>query len=149
MEFLLLQEVRWRGKGSKIIEIDNSDKFEFHWSGFKRKREAGVGILIRMSNDIEITDPDFTEPRVMGMNLKLNGFNLRVVNAYAPIDCDETPEQKRKFYNDLTRACSTNHKHQKLLVAGDFNATTDVARYKCNCDGIKAVPDTNFNDNGQ
>ena len=114
MEFLLLQEVRQRDKGSKIIEIDNGDKFEFHWSGFKHKREAGVGILIRMSNDIKINDPEFTELRVMGMNLKVNGFNLRVVNAYAPTNCDKTPDQKRKFYNDLTKACSTNCKNQKL-----------------------------------
>jgi len=73
MKFLLLQEVRWRGIGSKLIEIDNGDKFEFHWSGYKRKREAGVRILIRIRNDIEINDPDFNEPRVMG---KVNGFNL-------------------------------------------------------------------------
>ena len=85
----------------------------------------------------------------MGMNLSVNGFNLRVVNAYAPTDCDGTPDQKRKFYNDLTKAFSTNCKNQKLLVAGDFNATADVARYKCNFNGIKVVPDTNFNDNGQ
>ena len=146
MEFLLLQEVRWRGIGSKIIEIDNGDKFEFHWSGFKRKREAGVGILIRVCNEIEINDPAFTEP--MGMNLRVNGFNLRVVNAYSPTDCDGTPEQKRKFYSDLTKACLTNCKHQKLLVAGDFNATTDVARYKSNFDGKKPILDERFNDNG-
>lgn len=149
MEFLLLQEVRYRGIGSKLIEIDTGEKFEYHWSGYKRKREAGVGILIRVDKDIEINDPDFNEPRVMGINLKVHGFNLRIVNAYSPTDCDGTVEQKRKFYSDLNKACQTNNKHQKLLVAGDFNATTEVARYKSNFDGRKPIADKNFNDNGQ
>jgi len=83
----------------------------------------------------------------MGLNLKVNGFNLRVVNAYSPTDCDGTPEQK--FYLDLTKACQTNDKHQKLLVSGDFNATTDVVRRKSNFDGIKSITDDNFNDNDQ
>ena len=46
IQFLLLQEVRWRGTGNKLIELDTGEKFEFHWSGYKRKREAGVGIFI-------------------------------------------------------------------------------------------------------
>ena len=95
MEFLLLQEVRYRGIGSKLIEIDTGEKFEYHWSGYKRKREAGVGILIRVSKDIEINDPDFNEPRVMGINLIVHGFNLRIVNAYAPTDCDNSVEKKQ------------------------------------------------------
>ena len=37
------------------------------------------------------------------MNLKVNGFNLRVVNAYAPTDCDGTPDQKRKFTTTLQK----------------------------------------------
>ena len=85
----------------------------------------------------------------MGIDLKVNGFNLRVVNAYSPTDCDGSPEQKRKFYSDLTKACQTNSKHQKLLIGGDFNATTDIAKYKSNFDGKKPIADDKFNDNGQ
>ena len=84
-------------KYHKLIELDNGDRYEFHWSGYKRKREAGVGILIKVDNYIEIDNPDFTEPRVMGINLKVHGFNLRVVNIYSPTDCDGMEEQKNKF----------------------------------------------------
>ena len=52
LHFLLLQEVRWKGVGSKLIELDTGDKFEFYWSGYKRKREAGVGILIKINDFI-------------------------------------------------------------------------------------------------
>ena len=40
-------------------------------------------------------------------------------------------------------------KHQKLLVEGDFNAITDVGRYKSNFNGKKPLADCNFNHNGQ
>ena len=47
IQFLLLREIHWRETDNKLIELDPGEKFEFHWSGYKRKREAGVCILIR------------------------------------------------------------------------------------------------------
>ena len=150
LQFLLLQEVRWKGVDSKLIELDIGEKYEFHWSGYKRKREAGVGILIRIDNFTEIEAPDFNTPRIMGINLKIHGFNLRVVNVYSPTDCDGTDEQKNKFYFDLKKASKKQQKHQKLIIAGDFNATTDVAKFKSNFSGTtNVIIDRNCNDNGQ
>ncbi|XP_066921086.1 uncharacterized protein [Clytia hemisphaerica] len=116
LQFLSLQEVRWKGVDSKLIELDTGEKYEFHWSGFKRKREAGVGILIRIDKFTEIEAPDFNTPRIMGVNLKIHGFNLRVVNVYSPTDCDGTDEQKNKFYSDLKKASKKQQKHQKLIL---------------------------------
>ena len=70
----------------------------------------------------------------MGINLKVHGFNLKVVNAYST-NCGGTKEQKRKFYFDLNKASKTCNEHQKLIVAGDLNATTGEAKYKSNFDG--------------
>lgn len=63
LQFLPLQEVKW-----KVLKINASywTEFEFHWSGFKLKLEAGVGILISINYFIKIDPPDFNEPRVMG-----------------------------------------------------------------------------------
>ena len=85
----------------------------------------------------------------MGINLKVHGFNLRVVNVYSPTDCDGTEEHENKFYSDLKKASKKQHKHQKLLIAGDFNATTDVAKYKSNYNGSNVITDRSCNDNGQ
>jgi len=60
--------------------------FEFHWAGYKKKRQARVGILIRVHPHIEITFPNLHDPRVMGIDLKIQGFNIRVVNGYAPTE---------------------------------------------------------------
>ena len=84
----------------------------------------------------------------MGISLKVHVFNLRVVNVYSLTDCDGTDEQKQKFYSDVTKASQTSHKHQKLIIAGDFNASTGVTRYKSNFDGKRIITDTDFNDNG-
>ena len=40
-----------------------------------KKREAGVGIIIKVDKNIEINDPNFTDPRTMGIDIKINGFN--------------------------------------------------------------------------
>ena len=36
---------------------------------------------------------------------------------------------------DIYKASKTSQNHQKLIIAGDFNATTGVAKYKSNFDG--------------
>ena len=148
LHFLLLQEVRWKGVGSKLIELDTGDKVEFYWSGYKRKREAGVGILIKINDFIESNTPDFNDPRVLAINLKVHGFNLRVVNVYSPTDCDGTNEQKNRFYSDVKKASKKQNKHQKLIIAGDFNATTGISKFKCNFDGSNVILDHECNDNG-
>lgn len=76
--------LRWRESGAKLVTLDTGEKFEFHWSGYKKKREAGVGILIRVHPDIEINTPDVATPRLIAIDIKVHGFNLRIVNCYAP-----------------------------------------------------------------
>ena len=137
MTFLLLQEVRWRDNGNKLIQLDTGEKFEYHWCGFKKKREAGVGILIRVNNNIGIQNPSFNDPRIMGIDLKVYGLSIPVVNAYSPTESHGTDEQKRNFYAKLNKAITKSYKNQKFIIAGDFNATTSVANHKCNFDGKK------------
>ena len=89
-----LQEVRWRGTGSKVIKLDTGEAYGFHWSGCKKKREAGVAILIRVHSDIETNTPDMNEPRIIAMNIKIPGFKLRLVNSYAPTDANGTERRR-------------------------------------------------------
>ena len=145
--FCCLQEVRWRGIDSKIIQLDTGEKYEFHWCGHKKKREEGVGILIKVHPDIEISTPDYNDPRVI-INIKVHGLNLRVVNGYAPTDANGTDKQKQLFYSQLRKAAVKTQKHQKLIVTGDFNATTSIAKHRCFFDGKKVIQDPECSDNG-
>ena len=78
---------------------------------------------MRIHEDIEISSPDFTDPRVMAMDVKLHGFNVRIVNGYAPTEADGTDQQKLMFYSTLNKAIAKTQKKQKLIAVGDFNAT--------------------------
>jgi exonuclease III len=42
-----LQEVKYRNTGMKIIELDTGVKYSFFWCGQKKRRAAGVGLLIK------------------------------------------------------------------------------------------------------
>ena len=50
LSFCCIQEVKYRNSGKKLIKLDSGKKYEFHWSGMKKRREAGVGMLIDATN---------------------------------------------------------------------------------------------------
>ena len=110
----MLQEVKYRNTGKKLIKLDTGENFEFHWCGMKKQREAGVGILIRVDDNIIIKDADVQAPGI----IKIYGFNIRLVNAYAPTETGGSESSRGTCYSTLQKACQKNEKHQKLIVVG-------------------------------
>ena len=104
--------------------------------------------MIKVHRDIEINTPDVLDPRVMAINLKVHGFNIRVVNGCSPTNCDGSEYQKETFYRLLTKSSIKDQKHQKVIVTGDFNAETGLAKYKSCYDGESLIQDNECNDNG-
>ena len=100
LAFCCLQEVKYRNSGKKLIRLDNGERYEFHWCGNKKRRKAGVGMIIKVDENIEIKDPDVAEPRLMALNLVVYGFNVRVINLYSPTNTDGVNTRKM---------CSTEH----------------------------------------
>ena len=143
-----LQEVRYRNSGKKIINLDSGVSYVFFWSGPKKRRDAGVGILIKQCKDVTYNDPDIMDSRIMGMNAKIKGYDVRLVNTYAPTNCDGSESAKDVFYKTLRKACVKQYKHQKLIVNGDFNATTELVTKQCYYDGKRLVDDPICNENG-
>ena len=143
-----LQEVRYRNNGHKVVTLDTGESYAFLWCGRKKRRDAGVGVLIKLCKSITFEDPDFSDPRLMALNIEINGFKIRLVNCYAPTNCDGTDHQKDLFYRMLRKASKKQYKHQKLIVNGDFNATTSVSLKQCYFDGKKVIEDDLCNDNG-
>ena len=85
---------------------------------------------------------------MMAMVIKVKGFDIRLVNVYAPTNCNGTDNQKDTFYRMTKKACIKNLKHQKVIVTGDFNATTSILLKQCCFDGRQIIDDTMCNDNG-
>ena len=52
LSICLLQEVRYRNNGQRIIRLNTGESYEFVWSGPKRRRETGVAFLIKVENGI-------------------------------------------------------------------------------------------------
>ena len=48
LTFCCIQEVKYRNSGKKLIRLDSGEEFEFHWCGRQKRREAGVGFLIKV-----------------------------------------------------------------------------------------------------
>ena len=74
LAFCCLQELKYRKFGKKLIRLDSGECYEFHWAGNKKKREAGVAILIRVDPNIQIKDPDIQFARLIRMDLVVYGF---------------------------------------------------------------------------
>ena len=143
-----LQEVRHRNSGKKIINLDTGESYIFFWSGLKKRRDAGVGILIKQCKDVTYEEPDINDPRVMALNVKIRGYDVRLVNVYAPTNSDGSESAKDNFYRTVRKSSKKHYKHQKLVINGDFNATTELATKQCFYDGKKLVDDSICNENG-
>ena len=103
LSFCVLQEVRHRNSGKKIIELNNGERYVFLWCGKKKRRDAGVGILIKMERGLAFSEPDFTDPRVMTLNMNIHGFKIRLVIGYSPTNIDTRFE----LFSDYRKMVST------------------------------------------
>ena len=148
LSFCCLQEVRHRKTGKKLITLDSGVQYSFLWCGQKKRRDAGVGILIKSERAITFSDPDVNDPRVMALNINVHGFKTRVVIGYSPTNTNESETLKDEFYRNMKKACDLCLKHHKLIIAGDFNAETSLVYSKSEFDGTKVAPDDLCNGNG-
>ena len=95
-----------------------------------------------------VSEPDVQDPRIIATNVIINGFKIRLVNAYSPTNTDGSIAQKDDFYRKLRKACINKERNFKLVVAGDFNAITSIVLRQSFFDGKKFVEDESSNDNG-
>ena len=93
-----LQEVRRLGVGSIEVKGKNNT-YEVYWSGFKRKREYGVGIAILKIPGVEIGEISFINERLMTAELNIFGLAVKIVSVYAPTN-EAKEHAKIKFYRD-------------------------------------------------
>ena len=111
LTFCCLQEVKYRGIGSKLIVLDSGEEYQYYWCGMKKKREAGVGLLIKCTKDISIDGPTYQDPRIMCFNLKLYGFSIRLAHQRR----QEEVVIKKMNSIDLYRNCARRRKSIRSL----------------------------------
>ena len=122
------------------------------YSGFKKKAQAGVAIVL--APHVVLEDTIFVkEGRIIGVRVIVNGIKLSIFSCYSPTDTKQYSDStKDLFYSTLlkaTKSIKSEHPSFKLIVGGDFNATVgkDCEPEKWPCVGNNHDPDPT-SDNG-
>ena len=123
LDVLALQEVRRNGTGSFELDSDGIKGWQFVWSGFKRKAEAGVAFILAPHVKLVDTHVHY-DARIMSVRVIIYGLCLTLTCAYAPTDCN-SESAKSLFYSKLRKANSDMLKYNrfKSINLGDYNAT--------------------------
>ena len=87
----------------------------------------GVGIMISPLLSRIIVSWRAISDRLLLVRLKHKHGHLSIISVYAPTEMS-TSEDKDKFYSDLSDVILHVSSHDKLIVAGDFNATSGSDR---------------------
>ena len=76
------------------------------YTGFKKKAQAGVGIILAPHVQLEDVIP-VKEGRIIGAQVVLNGTKLSILSCYSPTDKSYSDQTKDEFYNSLSKAISS------------------------------------------
>ena len=85
------------------------DDYQMHWSGFIRKREQGVALVVKNHNSIKIESIEGISPRLMYAGISIWGMTLRVIAAYGPTEASNDTT-KDEFWNSLKKLCKVEKK---------------------------------------
>ena len=138
----------WRKARSSSKFPGKKSQYIFHWSGFERKREYGVSLLIRKSPFIQVKN--YHGPRHISASIVIKGCKVFIISAYAPMET-ATASAKSAFYCELNKIIKSRPQNSQLITVGDFNATAQAtSSYTC-FRGSTYVPsdDLKSNENGE
>ena len=123
IDVLALQEVRRRGDDEFTFDSKGIEGWQFVWSGFKRKLEAGVAFIL--APHVKLIGSHFHyNARILSVRVIIHGLCLSLTCCYAPTDTS-SDSSKTIFYRELRKANEEMLKFNrfKSIFLGDFNAT--------------------------
>ena len=116
-----MQETRRTGSG--VLQNNNT---QFIWSGYKKKREGGVGIMI--AENVQLVDINTVSPRILQIMIKINNIKMAITNCYSPTN--EAKDSTKDTFHDLLSKCIKNTPPAyKQIICGDLNATIGNESY--------------------
>ena len=123
-DVLALQEVRHLSTGVITFDDESLKGWQFVWSGHKKKRQHGVGILLAPHVQL-VSYKEHLQARIISATVSVRGMRLAILNVYAPTDASDSESAKNIFYASLNKAkiYLDNTPKYKVIPLGDFNAT--------------------------
>ena len=119
IDILAITETKKKGQG--VENVGPNHTLIFSGVEEKERARAGVGLLIHKSKEKLIESWNFISPRILEVNIKPNGRDIKLLIAYGPNE-DANKEEKDIFENDLQLAAEKLKNRQELMVLGDLNA---------------------------
>ena len=95
VNILGISKLKWTGRG----EFNSNDHFIYS-CGQESLRRNGVAIMINKESEMQYLDTISKNDRMISVCFQGKPFNIRVIQAYAPISNAEEAEVLR-FYEDL------------------------------------------------
>lgn len=113
-----LQEVRWRGQGSRFIGVQGR-RYKLWWSG-NDAGNGGVGILVKEELCESVLEVRRKSDRVMAMGFVFKQEIVRVICGYAP-QTGRPALEKERFYDEMAYEWDMQGTNELVLGLGDFN----------------------------
>jgi exonuclease III len=98
IDILALQEVIRRGDDDFTFESKGIEGWQFVWSGFKRKLEAGVAFILAPHVKLIGTHFHYTA-RILSVRVIIHGLCLSLTCCYAPTDTGSESSKTRFIAN--------------------------------------------------
>ena len=127
-DILALQETRIISNGLVVFDDESIKGWQLVYSGHKRKRQHGVGILLAPHVKL-ISYEEHLQARIISATVCVRGMRVAILNVYAPTDASQADSAKSIFFAAMTKA-KTNldlTPKYKVITLGDFNATISAA----------------------
>ena len=113
-----LQEVRWRGASTRMVDAKDS-RWKFFWVG-NAQGTGGVDILLAEKWVEKMFDMKRVSDRIMLVKIIMGESIVAVLSVYAPqVGLDD--QCKDAFYDDLRSTVSKLGDKEFIIACGDWN----------------------------
>lgn len=125
---MALNSIKWsilglcevRREDEQLIHL-KSGHILYHYG--ETKGLYGVGFIVHKDIKKFVESFTYISERVVILELKINGREIKIIQVYAPTNSkDTTEEQVEEFFDDIQKALSDLNRKQEIIVMGDFNS---------------------------
>ena len=126
VDICCVQEVQYRGEGCRVFG-EGEDRYKFWWSGEKKDKRGGVGLLVREDLVQDVMEIQRLTTRIMSIKMLVGRKILQVFSVYAP-QGGRPQEEKEEFWELLDDSVGKIAEDDLLIIGGDLNGHVGTVR---------------------
>jgi hypothetical protein len=123
LDFCCVQETRWKGDGTRLIEAAGR-RYKFYWKGGE-ERSMGVGVLVAERWIEKVIEVNRFDDRIMLVRVLVGKQVVNIVSVYAP-QAGRLMAEKEDFWVALGKVVDGCRDKEGLIVCGDMNGHVGV-----------------------